>query len=138
MGLDTSHGCWHGAYSAFTRWRHKIAEVAGYAVWSVVYDDGIKSDTIMLDWGHVTEENLAGKWNEMPSDPLILIFAHSDCHGELPWQFCAKLAERLEEIMPLLPDGDAPGHIGNWRYKTQEFIDGLKLAHKLQENVNFH
>lgn len=23
MGLDTSHDCWHGAYSAFTRWRQQ-------------------------------------------------------------------------------------------------------------------
>lgn len=29
MGLDTTHGCWHGAYSAFMRWREKLAEVAG-------------------------------------------------------------------------------------------------------------
>lgn len=25
MGLDVSHDAWHGAYSAFTRWRHEIA-----------------------------------------------------------------------------------------------------------------
>jgi len=30
MGLDLTHGCWHGAYSAFMRWRQKIAELAGY------------------------------------------------------------------------------------------------------------
>jgi hypothetical protein len=30
MGLDTTHDCWHGAYSAFMRWRRKLAEVAGY------------------------------------------------------------------------------------------------------------
>src|SRR5437016_2133419 len=29
MGLDTTHDCWHGAYSAFMRWRTKLAEVAG-------------------------------------------------------------------------------------------------------------
>ena len=29
MGLDTSHGAWHGAYSAFMRWREMVAEVAG-------------------------------------------------------------------------------------------------------------
>jgi len=25
MGLDTSHDAWHGAYSAFMRWRTEIA-----------------------------------------------------------------------------------------------------------------
>src|SRR5690606_32189044 len=29
MGLDCSHDAWHGAYSAFMRWREKLAEVAG-------------------------------------------------------------------------------------------------------------
>jgi hypothetical protein len=29
MGLDTTHGCWNGAYSAFMRWRQEIARVAG-------------------------------------------------------------------------------------------------------------
>ena len=30
MGLHTTHGCWRGAYSAFMRWRMKLAEVAGF------------------------------------------------------------------------------------------------------------
>jgi hypothetical protein len=29
MGLDTTHNCWHGAYSAFMRWRQEIAKAAG-------------------------------------------------------------------------------------------------------------
>ena len=29
MGLDTTHDCWHGAYSAFMRWRQEIARIAG-------------------------------------------------------------------------------------------------------------
>lgn len=29
MGIDTSHDCWHGAYSAFMRWRQEIARAAG-------------------------------------------------------------------------------------------------------------
>ena len=28
MGLDTSHDCWNGAYSAFHRWRIKITPAA--------------------------------------------------------------------------------------------------------------
>ncbi len=30
MGLNVSHGAWDGAYSAFMRWRRKLAEVSGY------------------------------------------------------------------------------------------------------------
>jgi hypothetical protein len=29
MGLDTSHDCWHGAYSAFMRWRSELCRAAG-------------------------------------------------------------------------------------------------------------
>jgi hypothetical protein len=29
MGLDVSHECWTGAYSAFHIWRCKIAELKG-------------------------------------------------------------------------------------------------------------
>ena len=32
MGLDTTHDCFHGAYSAFSRWRNAVAEAAGYMV----------------------------------------------------------------------------------------------------------
>ena len=28
MGLDTTHDCWHGSYSAFAIWRKKLAEAA--------------------------------------------------------------------------------------------------------------
>jgi hypothetical protein len=27
MGLDTTHDAWHGAYSAFMRWREKVGPV---------------------------------------------------------------------------------------------------------------
>jgi hypothetical protein len=60
MGLDTSHDAWHGAYSAFTRWRNTVAAAAGYAVWDVMYEDGYQSPTVMIDWGHITERNLQG------------------------------------------------------------------------------
>ena len=33
MGLDCSHNAWHGAYSAFMRWRQKLADVAVGALW---------------------------------------------------------------------------------------------------------
>lgn len=142
MGLDASHNCWHGAYGAFSRWRDKVAEVAGYAVWPVVYEKlsngtGFGRDTIMLDWGHVTDANLMGDWAETPADPLIVLFAHSDCDGVIHPQQAGPLADRLAEILPLLPDGDGAGHIGNWRNTTQQFIDGLRAAAAAGEDVVF-
>lgn len=43
-----------------------------------------------------------------------------------------------EELIPKLPDEDTGGHIGNWRDKTQQFVDGLREASKAKEDVGFH
>ena len=138
MGLDTSHEAWHGAYSAFSRWRRTIAKAAGYAIWPVVHDDGCKTPTVMLDWGHIDDCCLMGEWNEPQSDPLVYLIAHSDCDGVIHPAQAAPLAARLREIVPLLPDEDNGGHIGNWRAKTMLFIEGLELAVSRGEDVEFH
>jgi hypothetical protein len=138
MGLDTTHDCWHGAYSAFSRWRQKLAAVAGYAIWPVKWDDGTVMDTVMLDWGHLPDNALNGEWPETPTDPLIVLIAHSDCEGVIHPQQAGPLADRLAELLPLLPEENDPGHIGNWRAKTFAFISGLRIAHHAGEDVEFH
>lgn len=121
MGLDTSHGCWHGAYSAFMRWRIEIARCAGIELQEMAgFKDGGKS------------------WEPYKDDVLTELLNHSDCDGELEWKVCGKLADRLEEIMKLLPEKDFGGHIGDIKEKTQTFIDGLREAFKSRENVDFH
>lgn len=141
MGLDTTHDAWHGAYGAFSRWRDKLAEAAGYALAEVKDDTfpGAYRTTVLLDWGHLkTDDDLFGEWEETPDDPLIVLIAHSDCEGVIHPEQAAPLADRLEELLPSLPDGDAPGHIGNWREKTQKFIDGLRDAVSKGEDLEFH
>jgi hypothetical protein len=142
MGLDTSHGCWHGAYSAFTRWRDKVASVAGYALWPVIespdeYGRGYGRDYVMIDWGHVTAANLLGEWDATPADPLLVLIAHSDCDGVIRPQQAGPLADRLAEVLPMLPNEEAGGHIGHWHTKTQQFIDGLRTAAEAGEEVVF-
>lgn len=138
MGLDTSHGCWHGAYSAFSRWREHIAEVAGYAIWPVLCEDGIKRDTIMLEWHRYGElKELMGEWDATPHDALIVLFAHSDCEGVIHPAQAVALADRLEELLPKL-EGDGGGHVGNYRETTQRFIEGLRAAAATGEDVVFH
>lgn len=137
MGLDTSHDCWHGAYSAFTRWRNKLAEVAGYEIAKVDTGDLGMRDTILIDWGHVTPLQLQGEWAETPADPLLVLIAHSDCDGFIYPAQAGPLANRLAELLPLLPDEDSGGHIGRWRDKTQRFIDGLRGAAEAGEDVEF-
>lgn len=121
MGLDTSHGCWNGAYSAFMRWRTEIAKCAGINLHEM---DGFITN---------------GKsWEPYKDDVLTELLYHSDCDGDLDWKICDKLADRLEELLPLLPTAVAGGHIGSWHEKTKTFITGLREAFNAKENVDFH
>lgn len=143
MGLDTTHGCWHGAYGAFNCWRNKLAEVAGYEL-DTLGSETYRSETPVIDWGLVTAANIMGEWDSIPCrldgspDPLMLLIAHADCEGIIPTRFCDPLADRLTELLPGLPAEMDRGHIGDWRQKTQTFIDGLREAGKAGEDVEFH
>jgi hypothetical protein len=77
-------------------------------------------------------------WESLRPDPLHILLNHSDCEGDIAPEDCAALADRLEDLLPLLPDEDDPGHIGNWRDKTQRFLDGLRLAASRNEALEFH
>ena len=134
MGLDVTHDCWHGAYGAFTRWRNALAVAAGYELYE--HKDGLKFS--MIDWGHVSEDNLFGEWDKTPDDPLLVLIAHSDCEGVIHPEQAIPLANRIEELMPLLSTEPDTGHIGDWKIKTQKFIDGLRLAAESGEDVEFH
>lgn len=136
MGLDTTHEAWHGAYSAFSRWRHRLARVAGYEVVNI--EGRWARETVLIDWGHIVEKNYYGEWDEPPRDPLIVLIAHSDCEGVIHPEHARPLADRLEELLPLLPEGEGGGHIGDWRSKTRTFIDGLRAAAAAQEDIGFH
>lgn len=141
MGLDTTHECWHGAYSAFCRWRNQIAELAGYAICNVPQTDTFCIPTIMLDWGHFGDEaKLFGEWGDVvPPDPLYYLFCHSDCEGVIHPQQAAPLADALEKLLPELAKlGVGVGHIGNWHDKTKQFVDGLRAAVAANEDVEFH
>jgi hypothetical protein len=157
MGLDTTHEAWHGAYSAFSRWRDKLAQVAGYTfhAFGELFKLGDSGMEVMgtarvqvdLDWGGIESvigRDLLGKWPRMPvrhdgtPDPLIVLLAHSDCEGEIQTEFCGPLADRLQELLPLLGDEDGGGHVGSYATKTQTFIDGLRAAAKAGEDLGFH
>jgi hypothetical protein len=135
MGLDTTHGCWHGAYSAFTRWRNALARHAGYAL--AKGEHGIEFAAI--DWDSLPSGSLLGEWERTPDDPLLVLLAHSDCDGVIRPAQAGLLADRLEGLLPKLRlrvyDS---GHIGNWEEKTRAFIEGLREAAAAGEDVEFY
>jgi len=142
MGLDTTHGCWNGGYGSFHTWREKIAELVeiplglmdGY--YEVPYWKDVRG--VKLGWDVNFENWLPVKWSSLKPDMLHYLLNHSDCDGELEWDVCDGIADRLEAILSDFPDEYVGGHIGNWKEKTLKFIDGLRLAAKKHENVEFH
>ena len=136
MGLGTTHGAWRGPYSSFNMWRNAVATAAGYAVYKVVDDAGHLRPTVMIDWGHVTSDQLRGYWGETPDDPLIVLIAHSDCEGVIMPEQATPLADRLEELLPLL-DAERRGPIESDAEITRRFIDGLRSAASEDEPVEF-
>ncbi len=164
MGLDTTHNCWHGGYMGFGVWREELAKAAGIPLQLMeryyVLDDWLHGppDQTAIDWIKPREGGpLCGshygpalyhwidritpwlpiKWDALKPDVLHVLLDHSDCDGWIPTDQCAALADRIEELMPRLPIGDAPGHIRNWQTATQQFVDGLRLAASRGENVEF-
>lgn len=128
MGLDTTHDAWHGAYSAFSRWRDELVVAAGYR--------SDRSD--IAEWNDsLTIEEVAGKWKRELDEPLVYLLWHSDCDGVIRPKQAVLIADRLTELLPRLPETDDPGHIGNWRAKTQRFIDGLRRASAEGKKVKF-
>jgi len=151
MGLDTTHDCWHGAYSAFMRWRQVLAEVAGLPPLDLMegfFNHG-SSGSGALYFGQLTPlwqdkadrlaEQLPIRWDCLKPSPLHELLSHSDCDGEIPWESCDGIADALEGLLPALEaKGDGGGHIGMFAEKTQTFIAGLRKAAAAQENVRFH
>jgi hypothetical protein len=156
MGLDVSHGCWHGAYSAFHRWRVKLAEVAGFPPLELMEyffeADSYHSPFFLakIELRHAggeestamgailrLEESLPIPWACLGDDPLVGLLTHEDSQGDIPWEECGPLGDRLAELVPLMPDESGGGHIGNWREKTKAFADGLLLACEAKEDVIF-
>ncbi len=107
MGLDVSHDCWCGSYTAFNRWRAAMAELA-----ELPSRRGMK------------------RWEPYKGDPLVVLLDHSDCGGEIAHKDCKPLADRLLELAKIDPE-----HWASERAET--FARGLLWAHEQGDDVEF-
>jgi len=142
VGLWVSHGCWDaGAYSAFSRWRDTLALAAGYRLREPDDDEraaGVFGKVIDLPWEMFEAKNYQGEWDSPPGDdPLIFLLAHSDCDGVIHPAQGRHLADRLEQLLPLLDESRSGGHITSMRGRTEDFIVGLRKAASADEDVEF-
>lgn len=119
MGLDTSHGCWHGPYSAFMRWREHL-------------NHAIRGNGI-------TREDLDQAWREGfyadQSKPINVLMNHSDCDGIIQADVCGPLADALQGLL----DTNMPARAmyDEARPATERFIAGLRRAAAAGEDVEF-
>lgn len=151
MGLDTSHDCWHGAYSGFRDFRELVGRAAGLPHRLITnperYDCG--RYTADIDWDVYENENLQGRWRKASpawrqkgdiysspvQDDVLYLIVHSDCDGQLRNGYLPKLKARLEELEPKYDELAA----GNFDEKSlRRFIDGLERAIEAGEHVDFH
>ena len=129
MGLDCSHDAFHGAYSAFDRFRRAVCEATG----------GKWPDTMATD-GHGYWTFGEGRTND-GNPGLYAFLCHSDCDGEIGPELCGKLAVEMEAILPALDaKGLGGGHIerfGGYGGVARRFIAGCRAAHAANEPLEF-
>jgi hypothetical protein len=130
MGLDTSHDCWHGAYSSFHRFRVAVAKAAGIPLdfMEGFYDAfGSTREDALPEY---LRGELPVRWSILKHDPVHTLLDHSDCDGDIPWRKCLPLAKRLEELAPEV-EADS-------REDVLAFAIGLRVAAERHEPVDFH
>jgi hypothetical protein len=140
MGLDTTHGCWHGGYGSFSVFREALARAAEWPADGP--DEGFEaSGGSRINWSALPDGWLMGEgWESVPEDPLIILQAHSDCDGILPVFALVPLADRLEELRPKVHDAAlawAPAWADELPERVDQFVRGLRAAAAAGEPVEF-
>lgn len=125
MGLDTTHDCWHGPYSAFMRWREGLHV-------HIMAARGTP-DPLGLDGYRRAMEQGLWPYND-ENDPLDVLMSHSDCDGEIAAEMCGPLADALEKLLERMPPRALYDTL---RPATERFIAGLRRAAAAGEAVEF-
>lgn len=124
MGLDISHDAWHGAYSAFMRFRIQLAKAAKFPPLEQMQAYSDSEDAI--------------SWEPFEKHPLFPLLYHSDCDGHINRSKLKPLADYLESILPELEKLEPGwGHMPNVADKTRQFIAGCRLAIKKRQRLEF-
>lgn len=127
MGLNTSHDCWHGPYSSFMRFRERL--------WQLARPEGVHielMETVQYMGPDKKENNIVDILGE--DNPLVILFCHSDCDGEIQAADCEPLADAMEKLLEKMPPRAT---YDDYRPATERFIAGLRRAAAAGEDVVF-
>jgi len=133
MGLDTTHDAFHGAYSAFNRFRTIVCKAAGG---SFPPHDNKELDPRMF---YLPDDDADTRY-----PGLWEFLKHEDCDGEISPEKCKQVADDLEALLPKIEEvapKEEAGHIahqGGYVEVTKKFIAGCRKAHELNETLEFH
>lgn len=134
MGLDTTHGAWHGPYSSFNRFRERLAGFYGIplSLMQGFYEEGGAFDPLSMvrlacsknAFGEDDQlKNLTGylplKWDSFKPNPIHELLNHSDCDGDISPESCLAIADELAKLINDI-------HIETPTVNDMWFIDKLK------------
>lgn len=153
MGLDCTHDAFHGAYSAFRRFRQVVARAVGGS-YPDHYIYGADGEALLVpgsDFRLQRRDDLdPDRWywgdgySRETHPGLYEFFCHDDCCGEINPDLCAKLAYELEALLPEIEraaPAEESGHIareGGYVEVTRKFIAGCRAAAEAGEPLGFH
>lgn len=148
MGLDTTHDCWHGAYSGFYEFRKMVGLAAKLPHRTVTSGHRTGDLELDIDWDKVTMRQIDGHWDRKGptvessgiydpplTDPVLYLLVHSDCDGKLRRGYLPALRHRLVELEPEYERLTAEQPYLHGRLR--QFIDGLTAAIEAGEHVEF-
>jgi len=131
MGLDCSHDAFHGAYSAFNRFRQIIAKVMGGS-FPPHEDPELEANAWYWEGDDYSKETHPG---------LYAFMMHSDCDGDMSPRICKCVADEMEVLLPEIEKhGMGGGHIeaaGGYKAVAERFIAGCRAAHEANEPLEF-
>ena len=146
MGLDTTHGAWHGSYSSFASWRRSIAKhydvpldlMEGFWSPEGATESLIKSAVGNNGYLDKYKKVLPIKWEVIKIPHCIkALLNHSDCDGHLTPSICGKLSKELFKIAPIVKSVDSGFSDEYIRGKTISFAEGCKCAFYSSEKLEF-
>lgn len=117
MGLDTTHNCWHGAYSSFNRFRYSLAEQIG----------------VNLD--EYDGYGFGDKDLESIDHDIMPLLNHSDCDGELTVEESKRIVNGLNNILENFNENLHFDY--NFKERIEQFRDGCIEAVEKNQIVEF-
>lgn len=128
MGVRVDYDCYSGSCSTFNSFRKTIAKSLGFNLEDMkgFFSNYKGFNNYVL--GIV-------EWDTLPNDDFYILLKHSDCDGDISYEDCKKLLQRMLEYKQKYVS-----YVDNYYLEEmyQKWIDGLSEAISNKHGVEFH